>query len=240
MTEPVFCLKNVSYHVTKQIILSDLSFNVDKGEFLAILGPSGAGKSTLLRLFNCLESPTAGALFFHGKPLSEMDMFSLRKKVGMVFQNPALVAGTVRDNLTLFKSWIKDWDLSELELKEILEKVELDPRIIDQSAESLSGGEKQRLALARTLLNKPEVLLLDEPTSGLDPNLARKIINRVGRLHRELGLTIIMVTHHANLIKKLAQRILFLKDGKILEQGNRGILSSPVSQEFQFFLGEED
>lgn len=240
MTDPIFSLQNVSYAIDGQIILSDLSFEVKDGEFLAVLGPSGAGKSTLLRLFNCLESPTAGSLFFHGTPVTEMDMFSLRQKVGMVFQQPAMVPGKVRDNLTLFKTWIKDWELPEADLRKVLEKVELDPRIIDQSAESLSGGEKQRLALARTLLNKPEVLLLDEPTSGLDPNLARRIINMVGRLHGELGLTIIMVTHYPNLVKNLAESILFLKDGKILERGNREILSSPPSGELQVFLREED
>ncbi len=239
MPNPIFTFKNVSYSNNGQNILSNISFDVAKGECLTILGSSGAGKSSLLRLFNNLQSPSKGNIYFDNQALEEIDVLGLRKKVGMVFQTPILVSGTVKTNLSLFQNWDKNRIFSKNELTAVLETVELKASILDQEADLLSGGEKQRLALARTLLNDPEVILLDEPTSGLDPKLARRIIKLIARLHDDLSLTVIMVTHHPRLIKNIAQKILFLHNGEIMEYGEKAILLTPASTEMKNFMEED-
>jgi len=239
MPAPAFKFTEVSLKKNGQNILSDLSFDVAQGECLTILGSSGAGKSSLLRLFNNLHSATGGNIIFDNQPLEKTDVLKLRKKVGMVFQAPIMVSGTVKTNLCLTRNWDKERSFSEAELTAVLEKVELKAAILNQEADLLSGGEQQRLALARTLLNDPEVILLDEPTSGLDPKLAKRIINLIARLHKDLKLTVILVTHHPRLIKDIAQKILFLHDGRILEYGENAILHNPASSEMQHFLHEE-
>ena len=239
MSKPIFKFKNVSYSNNGQNILSNISFDIAKGECLTILGSSGAGKSSLLRLFNNLQSPSKGNIYFDNQALEEIDVLGLRKKVGMVFQTPILVSGTVKTNLNLFQNWDKNRIFSKNELTAVLETVELKASILDQEADLLSGGEKQRLALARTLLNDPEVILLDEPTSGLDPKLARRIIKLIARLHDDLSLTVILVTHHPRLIKDITQKILFLHKGEIMEYGKNEILLAPASTEMKNFMEEE-
>lgn len=237
----LFSLAAVSYSANAKTILNDISLTVQEGDFLALLGPSGAGKSTLLRLFNGLDSPHEGTIQFRGRPLLEYDLPILRKRVGMLFQAAVMVAGTVRDNLVLIQRWERPRpQLPTTQLEKALEQVGLDKNILSQEAQLLSGGEQQRLALARVLLNAPEVLLLDEPTSNLDPRLAQRILNRIDELRRRLDLTVILVTHQPPLARKYARRIVFLQAGQILEMGNRTILDNPASAELQDFLAEEE
>lgn len=237
----LFSLDAVSYSANAKTILNDISLTVQEGDFLALLGPSGAGKSTLLRLFNGLDSPHGGTIQFRGRPLLEYDLPVLRKRVGMLFQAAVMVAGTVRDNLVLIQRWERPRpQLPTTRLEKALEQVGLDKNILSQEAQLLSGGEQQRLALARVLLNAPEVLLLDEPTSNLDPRLAQRILNRIEELRRRLDLTVILVTHQPPLARKYARRIVFLQAGQILETGNRTILDNPASEELQDFLAEEE
>ncbi|MFQ6615027.1 MAG: ATP-binding cassette domain-containing protein, partial [Fidelibacterota bacterium] len=157
----VFTLAGVRYVVQATSILSDISLDIHSGEHWALMGPSGAGKSTLLRLFNGLISPSFGEIRFHGRPLESVDVPSLRKIVGMLFQEAVLINGTVRDNLTLPLRWLRPApEYTEERLVEALKRVDLTPDHLTAQARSLSGGEKQRVALARVLLNDPEVLLL--------------------------------------------------------------------------------
>jgi len=238
LSESVFTLEAVTYQVGGQTLLSDLSFEVNKGEFFAVIGPSGAGKTTLLRLFNCLQSPTGGVMKYHGIPMDKMDFLELRRKVGMVFQRPTMIRGTVRDNLTLFKRWDPRWSKSETDLEQTLEQVNLKTSILDQEGDSLSGGEQQRVALARTLMNRPEVLLLDEPTSGMDPGLASQILKLIKQLHHRMNLTIIMVTHYPRLIRDQVSRVLFLDHGRMIDCGGPKMLTDPPSDSMKTFLKE--
>lgn len=235
----VFTLAGVRYVVQATSILSDISLDIHSGEHWALMGPSGAGKSTLLRLFNGLISPSFGEIRFHGRPLESVDVPSLRKIVGMLFQEAVLINGTVRDNLTLPLRWLRPApEYTEERLVEALKRVDLTPDHLTAQARSLSGGEKQRVALARVLLNDPEVLLLDEPTASLDPPLARKILRLIDRLQQELNLTVIRVSHHPDLVRSFARQVLFLKAGRIAEQGSIARLDQPRTEEFRRFLQE--
>jgi len=221
-------------------ILNGISLKIQPGEFLALLGPSGSGKTSLLRLFNGLDSATEGTLDYRGKSIEGWDIRLLRQQVGIVFQEPVVVAGTVRDNLIICQRWEKPTKpLSDLDLLATLDKVGLKSIDLHIDARSLSGGEKQRLALARVLLNQPQVLLLDEPTASLDHTLAHRIIRRVAELHQEMNLTCIMVSHDPTLVRRFADRVVFLHEGLIAEDGPVAILDRPASTQLRGYLTEE-
>ncbi len=236
----MFKLSNVNFSVEGLNILQDISLEIHPNDFTVLLGPSGSGKSTLLRLLNGLNSPTSGDLKFHGENILNVDHKQLRKKVGMVFQSPVMINGTVKDNLTLTKKWDKQTEgLTDTDLTNILDQVELNSTFLNKDAKLLSGGEQQRIALARVLLNKPDVLLLDEPTSNLDPQLAVKILDLICKLAEELKLTVVLVTHHHAEVEKYAKQVLFMVGGKIVESGNRSIIREPKSVAAQAFIREE-
>jgi len=240
MNNSIFKLENINYTIDGLEILNDISFTIQPSDFVVLLGPSGSGKSTLLRMLNCLNSPTSGSICFNDKSLTDFDITQLRQKVGMVFQSPTMINGTVRENLTMTQKWTKeDNGLADDELIEILEHVGLNSAFLDQDARSLSGGEQQRIALARTLLNKPEVLLLDEPTANLDPQLAIKILKLVYQLYQDLKLTVILVSHDHQTIKQFAKRVAYLIDGEIIEEGNAEIISNPQTAAARSFIAKE-
>ncbi|RMF09941.1 MAG: ATP-binding cassette domain-containing protein [Candidatus Neomarinimicrobiota bacterium] len=224
-------------HVGYDPVLRDLSLRIFPGEHWVIMGPSGAGKSTCLRLFNGLLSPTGGRLTFHGSPLETMDPPVLRQKVGMLFQEAVMLQGTVEENLCLPLRWRPDSArYTRRRIIDYLHLVELDASLLGVPARTLSGGEKQRVALARILLNDPEVLLLDEPTASLDPPLARKILRLVHRLQREFKLTVIRVSHHPELARDFADHVCFIQAGRILEAGPISRLDQPVAPDLREFL----
>ncbi len=236
----IFNLENINYSVDGLNILKDVSLAIQPKDFLVLLGPSGSGKSTLLRMLNCLNSPTSGIINFHDKPITEYDIASLRQKVGMVFQSPTMINGTVKENLTMTQKWIKDgYILTDEGLIKSLEQVGLDSKFLYKDARSLSGGEQQRIALARVLLNKPDVLLLDEPTANLDPQLANKILKLVYQLYQDLKLTVILVSHDHQIIKQFSKRVAYLIDGKIIEEGSAEIINNPQTATAQAFIAKE-
>ncbi len=240
MNNSLFKLDNINYSVDGLKILQDISLDIKPSEFVALLGPSGSGKSTLLRMLNCLNSPTSGSIYFNDKLITDYDITLLRQKVGMVFQSPTMINGTVKENLTMTQKWTKDGDIfSDKGLTEILEQVGLSYDFLNKDARSISGGEQQRIALARTLLNQPEVLLLDEPTANLDPQLANKILKLIYQLYQDLKLTIILVSHDHQIIKQFAKRVAYLIDGKIIEAGNADIINNPQTATAQAFIAKE-
>lgn len=233
----IFSLNNINYSVDGLNILQDISLDIRPNDFVALLGPSGSGKSTLLRMLNCLNSPTSGTINFHDKSITDYNITQLRQKVGMVFQSPTMINGTVTENLTMTQNWTKDKNIfTEKELAEILEQVGLNSGFLNKDARSLSGGEQQRIAFARVLLNNPEVLLLDEPTTNLDPQLAIKIFKLIYRLYQDLKLTVILVSHDHQIINHFAKRVAYLIDGKIIEEGNADIINNPQTTAAQAFI----
>jgi len=236
---PIFELDHTTRRENGREILKSVSLTIRPGEFVALLGPSGAGKTTILRLFNGLDSPSEGSIRYRSKNLFDYPITDLRRKVGMVFQTPAILEGTLRDNLLIFQRWRKDFAATDGDLAQRLVQVGLTDTGLDQEACSLSGGEQQRLALARTLLNEPDVLLLDEPTSNLDPQLAQRILRRIKKVREELGLTVIMVSHDHQLAAKFAERFIILIDGELVEDGSINVLKKPKNSAVRAFLNGE-
>jgi len=174
-----------------------------------VSGPSGAGKTTLLRLCNRLEIPDEGVVSYRGQPLDELDPLVLRRRVGMVFQRPTPFPGSVADNLAVAHP-----DAGAGELTAALKRVALDPGLLGQEARTLSGGELQRMCLARTLVTQPETLLLDEPTSALDAQ-PKQVFENTARDLAAQGITIIWVTHDDAQASRIADRIYQLRDGHL-------------------------
>lgn len=202
--------------------LRGLSLTVKAGEFLAIMGPSGSGKSTLLHILGCLDQPTAGAYYLDGQLITSLSAKHLARirneKIGIVFQSFFMLPRlTALDNVALPLMYAKGKDDGDLErARTALEKVHLADRA-HHLPRQLSGGQQQRVSLARALVNRPEVLLADEPTGNLDRETGYQIMALMKELNRDQGLSIIMVTHDAEMAD-FAGRIIILRDGNILRQ----------------------
>lgn len=194
-------------------ILHDVSFTVPRGRALTLVGPSGSGKSTLLRCLNRLVEPTAGMVRFDGHDTRAVDPRELRRRVALVMQTPVLFEGTVRDNLRV-RPVDAPGDFAEARLRATLGEVGLEAELLDRDAATLSGGEKQRVTIARALLRDPPALLLDEPTSALDPPNALLVVETISRLRAARGLSIVAVTHQPDLIRRLGGGLLYLVKGR--------------------------
>ncbi len=201
--------------------LRGLDLEIKKGEFVAIQGPSGSGKSTAMNMIGCLDVPTKGKIFLQGKDISKLEESNLAqirgKLIGFIFQKFNLINTlTAKENIMLPMAFqgISE-EKREKRAEELLKLVELDERM-DHKPNELSGGEQQRIAIARSLANDPEVILADEPTGNLDSKSGINIMEFLEKLHKEEKKTIIMVTHDNNLAK-YAQRVEYLKDGMVVK-----------------------
>ncbi|RSD24995.1 methionine ABC transporter ATP-binding protein [Mesobacillus subterraneus] len=201
-----------------------VSLTVEKGEIYGIVGYSGAGKSSLIRCLNLLEKPTSGEIIIDGVELTSLNKSELRKarlKIGMIFQHFHLVsAKTVSENIAfaLKAAGTPKARINE-RVNELLEMVGLSDKK-DVYPAQLSGGQKQRVGIARALANNPSVLLCDEATSALDPSTTRSILALLKKINRELGITIVLITHEMEVVKTICDRMAVMQDGKIIEEGN--------------------
>ena len=216
-------VKNITKHYGDLEILNDFSLKVEKGDVLAILGPSGCGKSTLLRCINGLERISAGDILLKGESVvkSEKEMPDVRKKIGMVFQSYELFGHmNVLDNLTLGPIKAKEEDKKQAEerARALLERVGLGDKASSYPA-NLSGGQQQRVAILRAMLMDPDIYLFDEVTAALDPEMVQEVLALVGELAEE-GKTMLIVTHEMEFARQVADRILFLEDGAIVEDSD--------------------
>lgn len=221
-----------------QEILKKISFALSRGDFLLILGPSGSGKSSLLRCLNRLETISSGTIFLEGQDTRSIDTVDLRRRIGMVFQTPALLPGTVRKNISL-SSRLHKRAFKDADGESLAQQVGLAMDFIDRPVETLSVGEQQRVALAQTLANHPQVLMLDEPTSALDPTAVLTIERLIQAINRDLKTAILWVTHDVAQAVRFNARTLILMDGEILAEGNIRELVASCNNETlsRFFQG---
>ena len=210
----LFTLSEVTFVAGERRILDQVSDHIHEGHVTAIVGPSGSGKSTLLRMLNRLEEPTAGAIRFRGVPLPELDVRDLRRRVGMVAQHPAMLTNRIDDEVRVGNSDLTDAEVDTLLARVALVHIERERRPAD-----LSGGEQQRLALARALAVGPQVLLLDEPTSALDRKAAESVDEVIASLVG-LGLSVVLVSHDLERAAALTHDALVLDNGRLVDRGD--------------------
>ncbi len=232
--------------------LDGVTVDINKGDVIAVIGPSGSGKSTFLRSLNLLEEPTGGSIIFKGIDITrkkykneegktvKLDIDKLRQKMGMVFQhfNP-FPHMTILDNMTLAPMKVKGISKADAEKKalELLDRVGLKDRA-DAYPIQLSGGQKQRVAIVRALAMEPEVMLFDEPTSALDPEMVGEVLDVMKELAEE-GMTMVVVTHEMGFAREVGNRLLFMADGRLLEQGDpKELFDHPQNPRLQDFLSK--
>jgi putative ABC transport system ATP-binding protein len=209
--------QSLGRQVGEKVLVQDASFEVRQGEILALTGPSGSGKTSLRRLLNRLDEPSQGTVFLQGMDYREIPPRELRRKIGMLTQRPFLFPVTVAENLQ-YGPRQRGELLSPQAINELLESVGL-PAFATRDVANLSGGEAQRVSLARTLANGPVVMLLDEPTSALDDAAKTGIEGLIREIVRQRGLTCVIVTHDTAQAVRLADRALLIEAGRIVRQG---------------------
>lgn len=223
-------------------VLKGIDEQINSGEVVVIIGPSGSGKSTFLRCMNLLEEPTSGKVIFEGQEINKkgVNIDSIRTKMGMVFQGFNLFPHlTVLDNIMIGPQQVKKVpkDKAEAIARKLLTRMGMSEKA-DVYPQSLSGGQKQRIAIARALAMEPDMMLFDEPTSALDPEMVGEVLQVMKDLAME-GMTMVVVTHEMGFAKEVGDRILFMDDGQVMEQGTPDeIFNHPKSERTKDFLSK--
>ena len=242
MTDVILETRNLKKSFGKLEVLKGISTGIRRGEVVSIIGPSGGGKSTFLRCLNLLETPDGGQVLFKGQDITDkkLNISQYRQSIGMVFQHFNVFPNlTVLENVTLAPVLEKKVpkDQAKEEAMALLRRVGLGDKA-DEYPRKLSGGQKQRLAIVRAMAMKPEVMLFDEPTSALDPEMVKEVLNVIRELTRS-GMTILIVTHEMGFAREVCNRVLFMADGVICEQGTpQELFDHPKHPRTQDFLSK--
>lgn len=239
---PVFEIQGLMKAFKGKRVLDIEHLSIRRERITAIIGPSGAGKSTLLSILNGLVKADAGRLIFEGQDMVEEVQLGdpLRRSMAMVFQNPVMFQGTVYENIaySLKIRKVPEHDIKE-KVSEILSLIGLES-IAFQKAGTISGGEAQRIALARAMIFRPKVLLLDEPTASLDPANVMQIEKLIVHAKKEFGTSVVLVTHNMFQAKRLADYTVFMLNGSIVEYGdNESLFTKPINEKTKAFISGE-
>ena len=240
--EPLIQVQNLGKSFGNIEVLKDITVDIYKGDVVFVVGPSGSGKSTFLRCLNRLEEPTKGHIYFEGTDITDpkTDIDKHRQKMGMVFQQFNLFPHMdIMKNLTLapMKLQGKSQQEAEAEAMRLLERVGLADRAHAYPSQ-LSGGQKQRIAIVRALCMKPDVMLFDEPTSALDPETTQATLQLLKKINKELGLTIVMITHEMDVVKQICNRVVVMNKGVVVEEGDvLEVFRDPKNEVTQAMLG---
>ncbi|MBM7713833.1 phosphate ABC transporter ATP-binding protein [Siminovitchia sp. FSL H7-0308] len=225
----------MSYSIGDADILKEITGSIPARKITTLAGPSGAGKTTLLKLCNGLISPTSGDIFIHDKNINEYAPIELRRMAGIALQNAPMIKGTVYDNLALPLK-LAGKNLPKKEAASFLEDVGLDEAFLDRDSKSLSGGQRQKVSIARTLVNRPDILLLDEITASLDPASSKEIEQLIVKINRRYGVTMIWITHHLEQARTIGHYTWVMMDGRLVEAGESTLLESPQTEKVKRFV----
>ncbi|WP_341912434.1 amino acid ABC transporter ATP-binding protein [Ferrovibrio terrae] len=243
MVAPIIELQSVNKWYGEFHVLRNINLNVKKGERIVVCGPSGSGKSTMIRCINRLEEHQKGHIIVDGTELTNdlKNIDAIRREVGMVFQHFNLFPHlTVLENLTIGPIWVLKKPKAEAEATAMkyLNRVRI-PEQANKYPGQLSGGQQQRVAIARSLCMNPKIMLFDEPTSALDPEMVKEVLDVMVGLAEEGGMTMICVTHEMGFARKVADRVIFMDRGEIIEQNTpEEFFSNPQNERTQLFLSQ--
>lgn len=226
----------------KKWAVNDLNFEIEKGEFIVLIGPSGCGKTTTMKMINRLIEPTSGKIYIDGENILDMDPVILRRKIGYVIQQIGLFPHmTIEQNITLVPRLLK-WSVENRRKRaeELLELVDMTPDYLDRYPHELSGGQKQRIGVLRALAADQPLILMDEPFGALDPITRDSLQTEFKKLQKRLGKTIVFVTHDMDEALKLADRIVIMRAGRIVQFDTPDeILRNPANDFVEEFIGKE-
>lgn len=239
MQETAISFQDVSMKRGEQQVLQRISGQIPKGKITTLVGPSGAGKSTLLKLCNGLLSPDEGTITILKKRLQDWEPVELRTRVSMALQSAPMISGTVEENLTLPYA-LQGAEVDVDKMKRIIKEVGLDSDYLQRDSRDLSGGQRQKVSIARTLLMEPDILLLDEITSALDRASRQEVEALIQHIHKTFGTTIIWITHNLEQAQRIGHYTWVMMDGELVEQGESALLENPQNERVrQFVRGDE-
>ncbi|WP_047980459.1 ABC transporter ATP-binding protein [Ornithinibacillus contaminans] len=237
-TTPIVEFKNVTYSTDGLHILKEITGSFPEGKITTLVGPSGAGKTTLFRLCNGLISPDTGDILIKGKPIQTYEPIRLRRNVGLALQSATMIKGTVLENLALPLA-LQGMQIEQQDAEELLDDVGLDKSFLHRHAKDLSGGQRQKLSIARTLVNKPKILLLDEITSSLDRVSQHDIEELISKINEKYGTTIVWITHNLEQARSIGHYTWVMMGGEVIESGESSMLDNPQDERvLEFIKGE--
>lgn len=228
--------KNIGYEIEGSKILNKVNGKIYQGKITTIIGPSGGGKSTLLSFINALNSPTEGDIFIDGHLINEYEAIKLRRKVQLVSQEATMINGTVKDNLELPLT-LQNRTMTDKEAEGFLKDVDLPISFLNKNSKELSGGEKQKLSLARSLVTKPSVMLLDEVTSALDRSSVEAIESLLTLINKKHDVTMIWITHDVNQAIRMSDYIWVMMNGEVVEIGTSEEIRHTTNKKVKKFIG---
>lgn len=228
-------MKNIKKKYDDKIILDDFNLNINKGEFITVIGSSGCGKTTVLKMINGLNVPDKGDIFINGNNIKNEDLIELRRKIGYSIQGTALFPHmTVEKNISYVPDLINKKNKEKIKesVSKLIKVVGLEESILKRYPDQLSGGQKQRVGIARSLAAGPDILLMDEPFGAVDEITRKQLQDEIIRIHKELGVTIIFITHDIKEALKLGTRVLVMDKGEIIQFDKPDVIKNNPASDF--------
>ena len=228
-------MKHIKKTYDDKVIIKDLNIDINKGEFITVIGSSGCGKTTVLKMINGLNTPDKGDIFINGKNIKNENIIELRRKIGYSIQGSALFPHlTVEKNISYVLDLINEKNKDEIKesILKLIKVVGLEDNILNRYPDQLSGGQQQRVGIARALAAQPDILLMDEPFGAVDEITRKQLQNEIVKIHKDLGVTTIFITHDIKEALKLGTRVLVMDKGEIVQFNKPEIIKNHPANDF--------